>query len=161
MAATIQTVLALLAVLVAVAVVARRLDIAPSILLVIAGIALALIPSLPRIELAPGPGAAGDVAAADLFGGRRHELALKSAFVLRLISLLAFGCVVFTTCAVAAAVHWLLKAVLAAGFVLGAIPWRRPTRWRRLAIVRRLGLPRRLVVALEGEGLANWTQRGR
>jgi CPA1 family monovalent cation:H+ antiporter len=32
---------------------ARRLNTAPSILLVIAGIALALVPGLPRIELAP------------------------------------------------------------------------------------------------------------
>ena len=41
MTATIQTILLLLAVLVVVAVVARRLDIAPSILLVAAGIQLA------------------------------------------------------------------------------------------------------------------------
>ena len=40
--------LLLLAVLVVVAIVARRLNIAPSILLVIAGIALALVPGLPR-----------------------------------------------------------------------------------------------------------------
>ena len=53
MAATIQTILFLLAVLAVVAAVARRLDIAPSILLVVAGIALAVIPGLPRIALAP------------------------------------------------------------------------------------------------------------
>jgi CPA1 family monovalent cation:H+ antiporter len=53
MTATIQTLLMLLAVLVVVAILARRLDTAPSILLVIAGIALALVPGLPRIELAP------------------------------------------------------------------------------------------------------------
>src|SRR6202166_4840846 len=53
MTATIQTILLLLAVLVVVAVVARRLNTAPSILLVIAGIGLALAPGLPRIELAP------------------------------------------------------------------------------------------------------------
>jgi hypothetical protein len=51
--ATIQTLLLLIAVLVVVAVVARRFNTAPSILLVVAGIALALIPGLPRIELAP------------------------------------------------------------------------------------------------------------
>jgi monovalent cation/hydrogen antiporter len=51
--ATIQTLLLLIAVLVVVAVVARRFNTAPSILLVIAGIGLALIPGLPRIELAP------------------------------------------------------------------------------------------------------------
>ena len=53
MTATIQTLLLLIAVLVVVAVVARRFNTAPSILLVIAGIGLALIPGLPRIELAP------------------------------------------------------------------------------------------------------------
>jgi len=53
MTATIQTLLLLLAVLVVVAVAARRLNTAPSILLVIAGLGLALTPGLPRIELAP------------------------------------------------------------------------------------------------------------
>src|SRR5712672_1174997 len=53
MTATIQTLLLLLAVLVVVAIIARRFNTAPSILLVIAGILLALTPGLPRIELAP------------------------------------------------------------------------------------------------------------
>ncbi len=53
MTVTIQTLLLLIAVLVVVALVARRLKTAPSILLVIAGIGLALITGLPRIELAP------------------------------------------------------------------------------------------------------------
>jgi len=53
MAATMQTILFLLAVLVVVAIVARRLNTAPSILLVVAGIGVALVPGLPRIELAP------------------------------------------------------------------------------------------------------------
>ena len=61
---------------------------------------------------------------------------------------------VFTTCAVAAAVHWLIGLPLAVGFVLGAIV-APPDVVAPLAIVRRLGLPRRLVVVLEGEGLAN------
>src|SRR5258708_13628029 len=53
MTASIQMALLLFAVLVAVAIIARRLDVAPSILLVIAGVGLALIPDLPRVELAP------------------------------------------------------------------------------------------------------------
>ena len=75
-------------------------------------------------------------------------------FNLRPIALLAFGCVVFTTCAVAAAAHYLLDFDWAVGFLLGAIiaP---PDVVAPLAIARRLGLPRRLVVVLEGEGLAN------
>ena len=75
-------------------------------------------------------------------------------FNLRPISLLAFGSVVFTTCAVAAAVHWLLGMPSAIGFLLGAIV-SPPDAVAPLAIVRRLGVPRRLVVVLEGEGLAN------
>src|SRR5690242_9591468 len=75
-------------------------------------------------------------------------------FNLRPIGLLAFGCVIFTTCAVAAAAHYFLNFGWAVGFVLGAIiaP---PDVVAPLAIARRLGLPRRLVVVLEGEGLAN------
>ncbi len=75
-------------------------------------------------------------------------------FNLRPITLLAFGCVVFTTCAVAAAAHYLLGFHWAVGFVLGAIV-APPDVVAPLAIARRLGLPRRLVVVLEGEGLAN------
>jgi monovalent cation/hydrogen antiporter len=153
MAATIQTVLGLLAVIVAVAVAARRLDIAPSILLVIAGIALALIPGLPRIELAPELVLLGMLPPLIYSAGVAMSWR-EFRFNLRPISLLAFGCVVFTTCAVAAAVHWLLGLPLAVGFVLGAIV-APPDAVAPLAIVRRLGLPRRLVVVLEGEGLAN------
>ena len=47
MTATIQTLLLLLVVLVVVAILARRLNTAPSILLVIAGIGFALVPGLP------------------------------------------------------------------------------------------------------------------
>jgi CPA1 family monovalent cation:H+ antiporter len=75
-------------------------------------------------------------------------------FNLRPIGLLAFGCVLFTSCAVAAVAHWMLGMPLAVGFVLGAIV-APPDAVAPLAIVRRLGLPHRLVVVLEGEGLAN------
>ena len=53
MTVTLQTLLPLVAALVVMAVLAWRLKTAPSILLVIAGIGLALVPGLPRIELAP------------------------------------------------------------------------------------------------------------
>ena len=75
-------------------------------------------------------------------------------FNLRPITLLAFGCVVFTTCAVAAAMHCLLGWPWSVAFVLGAIV-APPDVVAPLAIARRLGLPRRLLVVLEGEGLAN------
>jgi NhaP-type Na+/H+ or K+/H+ antiporter len=120
MTATIQTILLLLAVLVVVAVVARRLNTAPSILLVIAGIGLALAPGLPRIELAPELVLLGILPPLIYSAGFAMSWR-EFRFNLRPIALLAFGCVLFTTCAVAAAAHWLLGMPLAVGFVLGAI----------------------------------------
>jgi monovalent cation/hydrogen antiporter len=150
---TIQTLLLLIAVLVVVALVARRLKTAPSILLVIAGIGLALIPGLPRIELAPELVLLGILPPLIYSTGVAMSWR-EFRFNLRPITLLAVGCVVFTTCAVAAVAHWLLGMPLAVGLVLGAIV-SPPDVVAPLSIVRRLGVPRRLVVVLEGEGLAN------
>ena len=153
MTATIQTFLLLLAVLVVVALVAQRLRIAPSILLVIAGIALALFPGLPRFELAP------EFVLLVILPPLIYSAGVSMSwrefrFNLRPITLLAVGCVVFTTCAVAAGVHYLLGWQWGVAFVLGAIV-APPDVLAPLAIARRLGLPRRIVVILEGEGLAN------
>src|ERR1700674_1776094 len=153
MTATIQTILLLLAVLVVVAIVARRLNTAPSILLVIAGIGLALAPGLPRIELAPELVLLGILPPLIYSAGVAMSWR-EFRFNLRPITLLAFGCVVFTSCAVAAMGHFVLGMPLAVGFVLGAIV-APPDVVAPLAIVRRLGLPRLLIVILEGEGLAN------
>ena len=130
MTATIQTILFLLAVLVVVAVAARRLNTAPSILLVIAGVGLALIPGLPRIELAPELVLLGILPPLIYSAGVAMSWR-EFRFNLRPITLLAFGCVVFTTCAVAAAVHLLLGMPLrSASF--SAPSSRRPTWSRRL-----------------------------
>src|SRR6266436_8710267 len=153
MTATTQTLLLLSAVLVVVAIVARRFNIAPPILLVIAGILLALAPGLPRIELAPELVLLGILPPLIYSAGVAMSWR-EFRFNLRPITLLAFGCVVFTTCAVAAVAHWLLGMPLAIAFLLGAIV-APPDAVAPLAIVRRLGVPRRLVVVLEGEGLAN------
>src|SRR5271156_2705297 len=153
MTATIETILLLLGVLAIVAVLARRLNAAPSILLVIAGIALALAPGLPRMELAPELVLLGILPPLIYSAGVAMSWR-EFRFNLRPIALFAFGCVIFTTCAVAAAAHWLLGMPLAVGFVLGAIV-SPPDAVAPLAVVRQLGIPRRLVVVLEGEGLAN------
>jgi Na+/H+ antiporter len=153
MTTTLQTLLMLLAVLIVVAILARRLNTAPSILLVIAGIALALVPGLPRIKLAPELVLLGILPPLIYSAGVAMSWR-EFRFNLRPIALFAFGCVVFTTCAVAATAHWVLGMPLAVGFVLGAIV-APPDAVAPLAIVRRLGVPRRLVVVLEGEGLAN------
>ncbi|HXW23050.1 MAG TPA: Na+/H+ antiporter [Rhodomicrobium sp.] len=153
MTPTLQMALLLFAVLVVVAIAARRLDIAPSILLVVAGVGLALIPGLPKLELAPELVLLGVLP--PLIYAAGVQMSWRDfRFNLRPIALFAIGGVIFTACAVAGAAHWLLGLPLAAAFVLGAIiaP---PDVVAPLAIARRLGLPRRLLVVLEGEGLAN------
>jgi Na+/H+ antiporter len=153
MTAIFQTVLFMLAVLAAVAIAAKRLNIAPSILLVIAGVGMAFIPGLPKVALAP------ELVLLVILPPLIYSAGVAMSwrefrFNLRPIALLAFGCVVFTTCAVAAAAHYLLKFDWAVGFLLGAIV-APPDVVAPLAIARRLGLPRRILVVLEGEGLAN------
>src|SRR5262245_18654315 len=153
MTAPIQVLLVLLAVLVVAALIARRLNIAPSIILVVAGVLLALIPGLPPIEL--GPELVLLVILPPLIYSAGVAMSWREfRFNLRPISLLAFGCVVFTTCAVATAAHYVLNLPWAVGFLIGAIV-APPDVVAPLAIARPLGLPRRLLVVLEGEGLAN------
>jgi Na+/H+ antiporter len=153
MAAMLPIILLLLAVLAVVAVLARRLRTPPSILLVIAGVLLALVPGLPKIELAP------ELVLLVILPPLIYSAGVSMSwrefkFNLRPIALLAVGCVIFTSCAVATAAHWVLGLPWAVGFLLGAIV-APPDVVAPLAIARRLGLPRRLLVVLEGEGLVN------
>ena len=150
---TLQTLLLLLAVMVIVAVVARRINTAPSIVLVLAGIALALIPGVPRITLAPEFVLLGILPPLIYSAGVAMSWR-EFRFNLRPIALLAVGCVVFTACAVAALAHWVLGMPIGVAFVLGAIV-APPDALAPLAIVRQLGIPRRLLVVLDGEGVAN------
>jgi monovalent cation/hydrogen antiporter len=153
MTETFQILILLLAVISVVGLVAKRLQIPPAILLVITGVVLALIPGLPSLQLAP------DLVLLLVLPPIIYWDAVKMSwkefrFNLRPIALLAIGCVVFTTVAVAAATHWLLGFSWAVGFVLGAIV-SPPDAVAPLAIAQRMQLPRRLIVILEGEGLAN------
>src|SRR5580693_9521762 len=153
MTETFQILILLLAVISVVGLIARRLQIPAAILLVITGVILALIPDLPTLQLAP------DLVLVLVLPPIIYWDAVKMSwkefrFNLRPIALLAIGCVVFTTIAIAAATHWLLGFPWAVGFVLGAIV-SPPDAVAPLAIARRLHLPRRLLVVLEGEGLAN------
>jgi monovalent cation/hydrogen antiporter len=150
---TLQTLVLLLVVIGAVAVAARHFKIPPAILLVLTGIVLALIPGLPRVELAP------EIALLVVLPPLIYSSAVNMSwqefrFNLRPISLLAIGCVLFTTVAVAAVSRWLLGFSWPVGFVLGAIV-SPPDAVAPLSIARRLSLPRRIRVILEGEGLAN------
>jgi Na+/H+ antiporter len=153
MIATIQVLIVLLIVIAAVAVIARRLRIPSAILLVLTGVILALIPGLPRVYL--DPELALLVVLPPLIYSSAVAMSWKEfRFNLRPISLLAIGCVLFTTVTVAAASRWLLGLTWPVGFVLGAIisP---PDPVAPLSIARRMHLPKRILVILEGEGLAN------
>jgi Na+/H+ antiporter len=150
---TIEVLVLLLAVTAAAALIARRLKIPEAIVLVLTGVALAFVPWLPTVALAPRlvllmvlPPVV--YAAAVAMSWREFR------FNLRPISLLAVGCVVFTTVAVAAAAHWWMGLDWPVGLVLGAIV-SPPDAVAPLAIARRMQIPRRILFVLEGEGLAN------
>jgi len=150
---TVQILLLLFIVIAAVGVAARRLKVPAAILLVLAGIGLALIPGLPEVRLAP------EVVLLLVLPPIIYSSAVAMSWRefhanLRPISLLAIGCVVFTTVAAAASAHWILGFSWPVGFVLGAIV-SPPDAMAPLSIARRLRLPKRLLVILEGEGLAN------
>jgi len=151
--AKFQIFLILLAVLAGTALLARRTNIAPAILLLLAGIVLAFVPGMPSLELPPElvlllvlPPLIYSASVAMSWREFRYNL--------RPIILLSVGCVIFTAFAVAAAVHFLIGLPWNIGFLLGAIV-APPDVVAPLAIARKLGLPRRILVVLEGEGLAN------
>jgi monovalent cation/hydrogen antiporter len=150
---TIEILISLLAVIAAISVLAARLEVPPAILLVAAGVALALIPGLPSVRLAP------DFVLLFILPPVIYSSAVamdwrEFRFNLRPISLLAVGCVAFTTLATAAAAHWILGLSWPEGFVLGAIV-SPPDALAPLSLARKMQIPRRLLVILEGEGLAN------
>jgi monovalent cation/hydrogen antiporter len=150
---TFQILLILLAVLAGTALLARRVNIAPAILLLLAGTAIAFVPGMPQLTLPPElvllvvlPPLIYSASVAMSWREFRHNL--------RPIILLSVGCVIFTAAAVAATTHYLIGLPWNIGFLLGAIV-APPDAVAPLAIARRLGIPRRVLVVLEGEGVAN------
>ena len=153
MEAQFQIFLILLAVLAGTALLARRISVAPAILLLLTGIALAFVPGMPSIELPP------ELVLLVVLPPLIYSASVAMSWRefksnLRPIVLLAVGCVIFTAFAVAAATHYLIGLPWTVGFLLGAIV-APPDVVAPLAIARKLGMPRRILVVLEGEGLAN------
>lgn len=152
--AQFELILLLLAAIVGLELLARRLRMPPAAAFILGGIALALIPGTPDIELDP------DLALV-LF---LPPLLLGSAFFtswrdfrdnLRIIAQLAVGAVAFTTAAVGVVTHWVMPSLpWAACFALGAIV-SPPDAVAAKAVLARVPLPRRMVVLLEGESLVN------
>lgn len=144
----------LLLVAVAIALVAKRLDQPYPIALVLGGLALSLIPGVPRFRLDPQvvfllflPPILGEAA---YFTSWRDFWKYK-----RSIFMLAFGLVAATSAAVAAVCVYLIPGMnWATGFALGAIV-SPPDAAAATSITRGLRLPRRIVQILEGESLVN------
>jgi CPA1 family monovalent cation:H+ antiporter len=151
--ASFQIFIVLLALLAGGALAARRLNVAPAILFLALGTALAFVPGLPTIELPP------ELVLLVVLPPLIYSASVAMSWRefranLRPIGLLAIGCVLFTACTVAAVTHFVIGLPWAIGFLLGAIV-APPDVVAPLAVARKLRLPRRVLVILEGEGLAN------
>jgi CPA1 family monovalent cation:H+ antiporter len=150
----IATVIILLAVVTALAQVTDLIKVPYPILLVLTGIAIGLVPGLPPISLSP------DVVFLIFLPPILYQAAWTTSWpdfkaAKRPITLLAIGCVIFTTCAVAYVAHTFIPELgWAEAFVLGAIisP---PDAVAAAAATKGLSVPKRVTTILEGESLVN------
>jgi monovalent cation/hydrogen antiporter len=150
----IATVIILLAVVTALAEVTDKIRIPYPILLVLAGIGIGLVPGLPPIQLNP------EIVFLIFLPPILYAAAWTTSWpdfkkAKRPITLLAIGCVIFTTCAVAYIAHLFIPDLgWPEAFVLGAIisP---PDAVAAAAATKGLGIPKRVVTILEGESLVN------
>ncbi|HVC67557.1 MAG TPA: Na+/H+ antiporter [Acidimicrobiales bacterium] len=151
---TIAEILGLLIGIVVIATVADRLRIAYPILLVIAGLVVAILPFAHRVQLEP------DLVLLVFLPPLIYDASLDtSARELRThwrpILLLAVGLVLATMTLVAVVFHLLVpQSGWGEAFALGAIV-SPPDSVAATQIAGKLGLPRRLVTILGGEGLMN------
>jgi len=151
---SIETIIALLASLIVLAVIAQRFNFPYPILLVFAGLAIAAIPGLPDFTVDP------DV----VFVVFLPPLIFSSAWLFpwdefranfRRIMFMALILVLLTITTVAFSSYWLIPGLtLAAAFVLGAVV-SPPDAVAATAILKNVGLPRRVENVLEGESLVN------
>lgn len=151
---TIATVIILLAVVTALAEVTDKISVPYPILLVVTGIGIGFIPGLPHITLDP------EIVFLIFLPPVLYAAAWTTSWpdfkkAKRPITLLAIGCVIFTTCAVAWVAHTFIPGFgWAEAFVLGAIisP---PDAVAATAATKGLPVPKRIITILEGESLVN------
>jgi CPA1 family monovalent cation:H+ antiporter len=132
---------------------ADRLHASTPVVMLIAGIVIALLPGVPAITLDP------DLTLLGLLPPLLYSSGVGMSWRgfranLRPILSLAIGCVLFTASAVAAVTHYLLHLSWGVGFVLGAIV-SPPDSVAPASLRRRFKLPRRMLMILEGESLVN------
>src|SRR2546429_705113 len=150
----LQVILGLLVAVAALALAARKIRIPYPILLVVGGLAIALLPGLPRVTLAPETVFLVFLPPLVYSAGWFTSLRDFKAN-LRPIGLLSVGLVLATTVGVAVLAHALIPGLpWAVAFALGAIVSPTDTV-APTAIFERLGVPRRVATVLEGESLVN------
>lgn len=151
---TVEIILLLLAVVTVLAEVANKIKIPHPILLVLVGISIGLVPWFPDFALEP------EIVFVLFLPPVLYAAAWSTSWpdfkaARRPIGMLAIGCVIFTTCAVA----WMAYSFIpgfgwAEAFVLGAIV-SPPDAVAATAATKGLGVPRRVITILEGESLVN------
>jgi CPA1 family monovalent cation:H+ antiporter len=149
-----EVVLALLVAIVALGLVAQRLELPAPALFVLGGLGIALVPGLPPVAFEPHL----------IFTIFVPPLLYRASLLAswrdlhanyRPIMLLSVGLVVFTTVVVGLAAHAVLPGLpLGAAFALGALV-SPPDAAAATAFLRQLVVPRRIATILEGEGLVN------
>jgi Na+/H+ antiporter len=150
----IELALFLITVVILLTAVSRRLGLSSPIVMVIGGLLLSFVPTVPEVDLPPELVFLGFLPPL-LFAGGYFTSTREFKENLRAIVLLAFGLVLFTATAVAVVAHAFVPELGWAGaFALGAIV-APPDAVAATAIFQRLGVPRRVVTILEGESLVN------
>ena len=133
--------------------IASWLDLPYPIVLVAGGLALALVPGVPTVELEP------DLVLTIFLPPLLYSAAFFSDLRalrqdIRPISLISIGLVIVTAVVVAVAAHVVIDMSWPMSFALGAIV--SPTDpVAATALMRRVGAPRRIVNVIEGESLIN------
>jgi len=150
----LEIIIMLLAVVLALTTLARRLLLPYPILLVLGGLILGLLPGIPTIQL--NPDLVFLVFLPPILWAAAYFTSLREFRAdLRPITLLAVGLVLVTTATVAILAHAIFPGLSWAGAVtLGAIV-SPPDAVAATAIARQLRIPRRIVTILEGESLVN------
>ena len=139
---------------IAVAAIAHRKGLDPSIVVVILASAVSFIPGLPRFELQPGL-ILGVVIPPLLYSAALDFSFTSFARNIRPILALGVGMVLVSTFATGLVAWWVVPGLaFTPALVLGAVV-APPDAVAALAVGRRLGLPKRLMAILTGESLVN------
>ncbi len=147
------TLVAITAVVVLGAALARRIGASAPLLLTAVGVLISFVPAIPEVEVGP------EVILLGILPPLLYAAAIRTSLVdlganKRVIGLLSVGLVLFTAFGVALVVWRLLDVPFAAALALGGVV-APPDAVAATAVARRIGLPRRVVTILEGESLFN------